>query len=68
MRNLTKEFQFPTPAELHAIEAAARRAQLEEMLRLAGLAAKGVKALVVRVSNAVAAKVRRTGIAARHGA
>jgi hypothetical protein len=68
MSNSTKEFHFPTPTEMHAIEAAARRAQMEEMLRLAGLAAKGVKALVVRAYRAVAAKVRRTGVAARHGA
>lgn len=68
MSNLTKEFHFPTAGEMHAIEAAARRAQMEEMLRLAGLATKGVKALVVRAANAVAAKVRRTGVAARHGA
>lgn len=68
MSKLTKEFHFPAPAEMHAIEAAARRAQMEEMLRLARLAAKGVKTLVVRAANGVAAKVRRTGVAARHGA
>jgi hypothetical protein len=68
MRNMTRKFHFPTPAEMHAIEAAARRAQVEEMLRLAGLAAKSVKGLVMRAVTAVARLRRRPRTIARHGA
>jgi hypothetical protein len=68
MSNMTKDFHFPTPEELRAMEAAARRAQIEETLRLAGLAAKGVKGLVVRAVNALGKLRRRPGTIARHGA
>lgn len=68
MSNVTKRFHYPTPEEMHAIEVAARRAQIEEMLRLAGLAAKGVKRLVVRAAAAIARRRRRPGTVARHGA
>lgn len=68
MSNMSKRFHYPTADELHAIEMAARRAQIKEMFRLARLAAKSAKELVVRAASGVAAKIRRTGVAARHGA
>ena len=58
----------PTPEETRAIEFAARRAQAEEMRRLARLAAKGVKALVLRAANSVARLRRRPGTIAGHSA
>lgn len=68
MSNVTKDFHVPTPEDIRTIEAAARRAQSEEVLRLAGLAAAGVKALVVRAMNAAGKLRRRPGAVARHGA
>ena len=61
MITVTKRFHVPTPDEMHVIEMAARRARAEEMLRLAGLAAKGVKRLIVLVVNAVGQLRRRRG-------
>ncbi len=61
MSNMTRNFHFLTPAEMHAIEMAARRARAEEMLRLAGLAAKGVKRLIARVVNGFGRLRRRRG-------
>jgi len=69
MSNVTKRFQYLTFDEIHAIEMAARRAQFKEMLRLAGVAAKGVKGLIVRAAAAIAKVVRRRpATVARHGA
>lgn len=61
MTTVTKIFHAPTPDEMREIEMAARRARAEEMLRLAGLAAKGVKRLIVRVVNAVGRLRRQRG-------
>ena len=68
MSNLTKRFHYPTPEEIHAIEVAARRAQVLEMARLGGLAAKGIKDLVLRAIRAVGKLRRRPAGVARHGA
>lgn len=68
MSNFTKEFHFPSSEQIHALEAAARRAQVEEIRRLAGLAGKRVKHLVLRAANAVGKLRRRSGTVARHGA
>ena len=68
MRNAIERFHYPTPEEIHAIEVAARRAQVQEMLRLAGIAVKGVAGLVRRAVNAVGKQRRRPATVARHGA
>ena len=68
MSNVTKRFHVPTPEEVRAIELAARREQAEEMLRVAGIAAKGLKTLVVRAVSAVARLRQRPRSIARHGA
>lgn len=73
MSNMTKKFQLPTPEEVRAIELAAKRAQMEELHRLIGLAARGTKAFFSRVASALRAKLRRdpqtrTQTIARHGA
>ena len=68
MSNMVKRFHYPSPEEIHAIEVAARRAQVREMLRLGGLAAKGVKGFVVRAVAAVGKLRRRPATVARHGA
>ena len=68
MSNLPNRFHFPTPEEIHAIEVAARRAQVREMLRLGGLAVRGVKGLVLRAINAAGKLRRRPATVARHGA
>lgn len=66
MSNVTKRFHVPTPEEVRVIEMAARRAQAEEMIRLAGLAAKGVKTLVVRAVTGIAKVRQRPRTIARH--
>ena len=68
MRNMENKFHYPSPEEIHAIEVAARRAQVKEMLRLGGLAVKGVTGLVLRAVNAVGKLRRRSATVARHGA
>ena len=68
MSNVTKRFHVPTPEEVRVIEMAARRAQAEEMIRLAGLAAKGVKTLVVRAVAGIAKLRQRPRTIARHEA
>jgi len=68
MSKVTKIFHVPTPEEVRVIEMAARRAQAEEMFRLVRLAAKGAKALVVRVVKAVVQLRHRPRTIARHGA
>lgn len=68
MDYMTKRFHYPTPEEVHAIEVAARRAQVAEMLRLTGLAAKGLKGLLVRAVSAVTKPRRRAGSVASHRA
>lgn len=68
MSNITKSFHVPTPEEIRAMEAAARRAQAQEMARLIGLAAKSVKGLVERAATAVSRLRRRAATVAGHGA
>lgn len=69
MSNTTKRFQLPTPEEVRAIELAARRAQMEEMQRLMVVAARGIKAFILRTASALRAKLRRhPQTIARHGA
>jgi hypothetical protein len=68
MSNLPKRFHYPTPEEIHAIEVAARRAQVREMLRLGGVAVRGVMGLVLRAVNAAGKLRRRPATIARHGA
>lgn len=68
MSNMSKRFHYPTADELHAIEMAARRAQMKEMLRLARLAAKSAKELVMRAATAIARVRRRPATVARHSA
>ena len=68
MSNMIERFHYPTPEEIHAIEVAARRAQVQEMLRLGGIAVKGVAGLVRRAVNAVGKLRRRPATVARHGA
>lgn len=68
MNRMTKEFQVPTPEEMRVIEAAARRAQIEEMRRLAAIAANGARRLAVLAFSAIARLRRRPATVARHGA
>ncbi len=68
MNRVTKEFQVPTPEEMRVIEAAARRAQIEEMRRLAAIAANGARRLAVLAFGAIARLRRRPATVARHGA
>ena len=70
MSKMTNRFQLPTPEEVRAIELAARRAQMEELHRLVGVAARGTKAFIVRTASALRAKLRRhtSGGVAGHGA
>jgi len=70
MSNMTKIFQLPTPEEVRAIELAAKRAQIEELHRLASAAARGAKAFISRIAGALRAKLRRRagGGVAGHGA
>lgn len=68
MSNMTKRFHYPTAGELHAIEMATRRAQIKEMFRLARLAAKSAKELVMRAATAIARVRRRPATVARHSA
>ena len=68
MTYATKRFHVPTPDEVRTIEMAARRAQAEEMLRLIGLGARGLKRLAVRAVHAVARLRHRPRTIARHGA
>jgi hypothetical protein len=56
---MTKRFQLPTPEEVRAIELAARRAQMEEILRLTGIAVRGTKAFFSRAVSALRSKLRR---------
>ncbi|KPK19032.1 MAG: hypothetical protein AMJ67_07375 [Betaproteobacteria bacterium SG8_41] len=65
---MTKRFHYPTADELHAIETAARRAQIKEMFRLARLGAKSARELVVRAATAIARVRRRPATVARHSA
>ena len=67
MSNVTKSFHVPTYEEVRAIELAARREQAEEMLRVAGIAVKGLKTLVVRAVSAVGRLRQRPRTVARHG-
>lgn len=68
MTYATKRFHVPTPEEVRTIEMAARRAQAEEVLRLVGLGARGLKRLVVRAIHAFARLRHRPRTVARHGA
>ena len=68
MSNMIERFHYPTPEEIHAIEVAARRAQVQEMLRLGSIAVKDVAGLVRRAVNAVGKLRRRPATVARHGA
>jgi hypothetical protein len=68
MSHTTKRFYIPTPEEVRAIELAARRAQMEELLRLMRIAARGTKAFLARTASALRAKLRRRaggGVAGR---
>ena len=68
MSKVTKRFHVPTHEEVRVMVMAARRAQAEEMFRLVRLAAKGVKALVVRAVKAIVQLRNRQRTIARHGA
>jgi len=52
----TDLFRYPTSAEMRALEIAARRARAQELARLFGVAAQGMKSLVVRLVAALAGK------------
>lgn len=45
----TENFRYPSPAELYALEAKARRERAEVMARLIVAAASGVKSLFVQL-------------------
>ena len=68
MKDVTIKFHVPTPEEARAIEMAARRAQAEEMRRLAGLAARKLIKLVVKAGEAFSRIRRRPRTAVGHGA
>ena len=68
MKDSTNRFHVPTPEEARVIEMVARRAQAEEMRRLAGLAARSLKKLVVKAGAAFSRIRRRPRTALGHGA
>jgi len=68
MKDVTNRFHVPTPEEARVIEMAARRAQAEEMRRLAVLAARNLKKLVVKAAEAFSRIRRRPRTAVGHGA
>jgi len=52
----TDLFRYPTFDEMRALEIAARRARAQEIGRLLGVAAQGLKSLVARLVTVPAAR------------
>ena len=65
---MMKLTRYPTPAELDAIERAARRARAEAIAGFLVAAARGLKTLVARCAAALAIKPQGTDSSMRRGA
>lgn len=60
--------RYPTPAEMDAIERAARRARAEAIAGLFAAAARGLKALIVRCAATLAVRPKGTDSPLRRSA